>query len=73
MGDIEYWYLKCKLCSHFHRGDVVDRSGPSLNVPFDAVIECPNSPGQTAEYHLGDWRPMTESQLLELQRKNTAS
>jgi hypothetical protein len=64
----EYWYLKCTVCSHFHRGDRVNRGGPTLNVPmFDAEIACPNLGGK-ADYNLRDWRPMTEAQWQELER-----
>lgn len=73
MGDTEYWVLKCKLCSHFHRGDKVNRDEPTLIPPFDAEIECPYRPGQTAHYQTKDWRPMTEAQWSGLERKSTAS
>ncbi len=73
MPGAEYWFLKCKICSHFHRGDAVNRSAPILNVPFDGTIECPNSPGQTASYQTRDWYPMTESQWQGLEQKNRDS
>jgi hypothetical protein len=73
MGDVEYWFLKCKVCPHFHRGDKVSRDGAILNLPFDREIECPSTPGQTAQYQTSDWRPMTEAQWQELERKNKVS
>jgi len=64
MEDAEYWFVKCKLCPNFHKGQVVNRREPKLNIPIDQAIECP-TPGAIAEYRLDDWRGMTESQWLE--------
>ncbi len=77
MGDVEYWFFKCKVCSHFHKADTVNREGPfasplmGLNVPFDGAHECQNQPGQMAQYQTKDWRTMTEAQWRELEEKVT--
>jgi hypothetical protein len=72
MREVEYWFLKCKLCFHFHSGPSVDRTGSTLNVPFDSVVECPSLGGQSAAHQTRDWRPMT-AQCLELEQSSEPS
>ncbi len=75
MGEGEYWVFRCKVCSHFHKGDRVNRHGPfelplaGLNVPFDGAHECHNQPGQSALYQTKDWRTMTEAQWRKFEER----
>jgi hypothetical protein len=69
MGDVLYWYLKCKVCPHFHKGPKVEVVPFGSYVPYDDVYPCPNDPAQSAAYLPEDWRQMTEAQWREEERK----
>jgi hypothetical protein len=68
MEDVLYWYLKCKVCSHFHQGPKVENIGADVP-PFDRVEPCPNNPEKSAAYQQSDWRQMTVAQWQEEERK----
>jgi hypothetical protein len=71
MESIEYWFVKCKICSQFHRGSAVDRIGTILNVPFDSVDSCPSVLGKSVAYHTRDWFPMTLAQWRQLEEQGS--
>ncbi len=50
-----------------HRGDVVSPAGtPTMRKT--GKLECPDNPGQFAEYTLSDWKQGTESEVDKLPR-----
>jgi len=63
----KYWYLRCKVCSHFHRGERVPAG--TYIVPSDAEFSCPGNPGKSAAYQQRDWVQMTTAQWQEEERK----
>lgn len=65
------WYLRCKVCSHFHRGEKVPIG--TYTAPFDAEICCPNDPAKKASYRQRDWVQMTIAQWQEEERKMSAA
>jgi hypothetical protein len=69
MEDALYWYLKCKVCSHFHLGPKVENTPLGTYVPSDRVEPCPNNPEKSAAYHQSDWRQMTVAQWKEEEGK----
>ena len=62
-----YYWLLCKVCKKLHRGDVV--SPPETpTMRKTGKLECPDNPGQFAEYTLSDWKQGTESEVDKLPR-----
>jgi len=71
MNDPLYWYLKCKVCSHFHVGPEVKIVPFGTYAPSDRVERCPNNPEKSAAYTQSDWRQMTLAQWQNEERKST--
>jgi hypothetical protein len=53
-----YYWLVCKLCHNLHSADDVS-SNPEELMRKSRKYECPNTPGQYAEYNLSDLRKGT--------------
>ncbi|MBZ5489659.1 MAG: hypothetical protein LAO76_01850 [Acidobacteriia bacterium] len=67
MKEPEYLWLKCKVCKKLHRsGPVIAGPGPLVNFPKLGKTECPDNPGQFAEYDSEDWIQATESEIDKL-------
>ena len=66
------WVVKCKQCSLYHRGPLVDTTAPTLNFQFDGPFECVLL-GKTAQYQSRDWIRMAQSQWTEFEKKSEAA
>jgi hypothetical protein len=66
------WVVKCKQCSLYHRGPLVDTTTDTLNLPLDGPFECVLL-GKTARYQSSDWIRMTQSQWREFEQKSEAA
>ena len=66
------WVVKCKQCSLYHRGPLVDTTTDTLNLPLDGPFECVLL-GKTAQYQSRDWIRMAQSQWREFEQKSEAA
>jgi hypothetical protein len=63
-----YWYIACKICGNLHREQEPADLKPGLNVKVAGKVECPNSPGKSADYRSTDWFLLTDSEKKEFER-----
>jgi hypothetical protein len=66
-SELVYYWLVCKVCLNLHSGDAIT-SNPEQLMSKSQKYECPNNPGQYAEYTLVDWRKGTLADARKLSR-----
>ena len=66
MSELKFWVLGCKVCGHYHRGDVV-REERYVTYAMTANIECPDNPGEKGYYGVSDWLRLTAAEVCELE------
>jgi hypothetical protein len=61
-----YLWLVCKICGQLHQSGLVIPGPGLVNFPKPGKVECPDNPGQSAEYSIEDWKQATVSEVDKL-------